>query len=162
MRASYSLPDEQCERLTRSEMQALQMLMAATSISLYAKDDLKRRVDSIPNGKKRMQMSVGGLRSVLDDIIGTITVQQAKHLRNVMTDYELRLVPKLTPITTNIVLSKEEAKFLMDSARAKCYGCVEDNNECKKCRLYKLMETLVPLERYEGLICPYSLAEWEE
>lgn len=162
MRASYQLPDKDCERLNRTEMQAVQMTLATLSTAAYAQDDLKKRLECIPDGVKRFRLALGGLRSVANDIIGTISVQQAKHIRNTMNDMELRLVPKLTPVSVNLIFTKDEAKELMDCAREMCVACTEDADSCRKCRLYKVMETHVPLESYNGLICPYSLAEWEE
>ena len=143
-------------------MQAVQMALAGISALAYAQDDLKRRLECIPSGNQRMKMTVGGVKSVMNDLIGTITQKQALHIYHVMKDMDMRLVPKLTPGSGNFIMSKEEGKELMDCARERCHGCVEDNESCRKCRLYKLMTALVPLEKYEGLICPYSLAEWEE
>ena len=162
MRAAYSLPEEDCERLTRTEMQAMQMGLAALNVLVYCQDDLKNRLDCIPSGKSRMRMLIGSARAIFEDLTGTITKKQAKHILNTMKDMEMRIVPKLTSGTANFVMEKETGKALIDCARAKCHGCVEDGDSCRKCKLYEILTVMVPLEGYSDFICPYALAEWEE
>ena len=163
MRTPYSLPDADCERLKRNEMNGLRMLLAHLSTAAYVQDDLKDRLECIPDGNRRLRMAVGGLRAVCDDVIGTVSKAQAKQIYGTMRDYELRLVPKLTPASVNIMLTKEQGIELMDLAREKCHGCVEDGESCRECRLYKIFEATTPMDDYgDGLLCPYSLAEWEE
>jgi len=51
---------------------------------------------------------------------------------------------------------------LVDMAREKCKGCVEDGNGARQCELYRFLEVTSPMEDYgDGLMCPYALAEWE-
>ena len=138
------------------------MLLAHLSTAAYVQDDLKDRLECIPDGNRRLRMAVGGLRAVCDDVIGTVSKAQAKQIYGTMRDYELRLVPKLTPASVNIMLTKEQGIELMDMAREKCHGCVEDGESCRECRLYKIFEATTPMDDYgDGLLCPYSLAEWE-
>ena len=42
-REPYMLPDNQCTRLIRPEMDAVRMLLAALSAAAYAKEDLQGR-----------------------------------------------------------------------------------------------------------------------
>ena len=162
MRQPYMLPDEDCERLKRSEMTAVRMLLAHLSSAQYAQEDLQDRLQCIPNGRARMRLAVAQLRAVCDDLIGTISKSQAKQIYGTMRDFDVRLVPKLTPMTTNVIMTKEEGKDLIDCAREKCFGCVEDGESCRKCKLYQFLEATTPMEDYgDGLICPYSLAKWE-
>ena len=163
MRTPYSLPEADCERLKRTEMIGMRMLLAHLSSAAYFQEDLKDRLECIPDGNRRLRLAIGGLRAVCDDLIGTITRAQAKQIYGTMKDYDLRLVPKLTPGTVNIILTKEQGKDLMDLARERCTGCVEDGESCRECRLYKILESTTPLDDYgDGLICPYSLAVWKE
>lgn len=163
MREPYMLPEEQCERLKRSEMTAVRMLLAGLSTAGYAKDDLVDRLKCVPDGNRRLRMALGGLKAVCDDLIGTISKSQCRQIYGTMKDFEMRLLPKLTPGSTNIIMTKEEGKELLECARWKCSGCVEDGKSCRKCRLYQLLEATTPMEDYgDELICPYSLAQWEE
>ena len=163
MRTPYMLPDADCERLMRPEMTAVRMLLAALSTAAYAQTDLRARLECVPDGNRRLRMAVGQLRAVCDDVIGTITRQQAKQIYGTMKDFEMRLVPKLTPGSTNIIMTKEEGKDLLDCARWRCQACTEDGESCRSCRLYKILEATTPLDDYGAtLICPYSLAEWED
>ena len=162
MKEQFSLPEDKCERLVRVEMQAVRMMLATLSTAAYAKDDLKKRLECVPYGNERMRMALGGLRSVVNDLIGTISVQQAKQIYGTMKDFDMRLLPKLTPGITNVIMTKEEGMELMDIARWKCHSCAEDGESCRSCRLYKILEATTPMDNYgDGLMCPYALAEWE-
>ena len=163
MREPYMLPDEDCERLNRVEMQAVRMMLAALSTAAYAKDDLKERLECVPDGNKRFRLALGGLRAVCDDVIGTVSRSQCKQIYGTMKDFEMRLLPKMTPGTTNIIMTKDQGKDLLECARWKCHDCVEDGEACRQCKLYKLLEAITPMDSYgDGLICPYALAKWEE
>lgn len=162
MRKPYSLPDSQCERLLRPELIAVRMLLASLSSASYAKEDLQKRLECVPDGNRRLRLALGGLKAVCDDLVGTITSQQAKQLLGTMKDYEMRLVPKLTPLSENILLTKEQGKDLIDCAREMCNVCTRDGHTCRECRLYKLLEATTPLDHYgDDIMCPYSLATWE-
>ena len=163
MRQPYMLPEKDCERLKRTEMIGMRMLLAHLSSATYFQEDLKDRLECIPDGNRRLRLAIGGLRAICDDLIGTITRSQAKQIYGTMKDYDLRLVPKMTPGSVNIILTKEQGKALMDLAREKCTGCVEDGESCRECRLYQILESTTPMDDYgDGLICPYSLAVWKE
>lgn len=161
-RTPYQLPEEDCERLNRFEMQAVRMVLAAASIATYAQGDLKDRLECVPYGNQRMRLAVGGIRALADDIVGTISKAQCRQILGTMKDFEMRLVPKLTPASTNVILTKEQAKELMDCARWQCHDCVNSGEEARGCRLYKLLEATTPADDYgDGMVCPYALAEWQ-
>ena len=105
----------------------------------------------------------GQLRSVLRDLFGTIPEKQRRQIQNAANDMEVRLVPKLTPRKVSLVLEEETAKELVNAAQARCkYECVPDIDGDRNCELCKLLEAVVPLEKYESATCPYWRAEWEE
>ena len=156
------LEDCDCERMKRSEYEAMRGLLAATSYIAHANDDLPNRLQCIPSGKQRMGMLLGSIRAISDDLIGTMTQSQCKQLKNTMEDMEIRMVPKLTAMSQNVILEKEIARGLYDAAMEKCRGCVEDSESCRKCSLYSVLEGTLPLENYDGLICPYSISEWKD
>lgn len=122
MRQPYTLPDADCERLMRSELTAVRMLLAALSTAAYAQEDLQARLESVPYGKQRMRLAVGSLRAICDDVIGTISKSQCKQIYGTMRDFEMRLLPKLTPGSTNIIMTKEQGKELLDCARWACHA----------------------------------------
>lgn len=163
MRQPYMLPEADCERLMRSELTAVRMLLAALSSATYAKEDLDDRLKCVPHGRERFRLALGGLRAVCDDLIGTISRSQCKQIYGTMKDFEMRLLPKLTPGSTNIIMTKEQGKDLLECARWKCHDCVEDGERCRECQLYKVLEATTPLDDYgDGMICPYALANWKE
>lgn len=157
----YSLPESDREPMTRQEMQTMQWFMLALSTLMGMKERFRDRLDQVPNGRARLNMAAGQLRSLYEDLKGTINFKQWKHLNTTAVDNEARLVPKFTPMKLNIVYSKEDATELVDAAQAKCRECVNSNEESRECRLRKLMEVVIPLEKYDGMLCPYSRVKWE-
>ena len=157
------LDEKDCERMTRHEFEAVRCLLGAVTYIAEASKDLQKRLGCIPSGKQRMAMAKGAVNALANDLVGTMTVSQCKQMQNVMNDMEIRMVPKMTPKITNVIMSKENAMVLIDSAKAKCALCAAGGDEIRKCPLYQVLEAIVPLEDYgDGLICPYVLAEWED
>lgn len=159
------LDDKDCVRLTRTEFEAVRYMLGAVNYLAKAKDvliggpSLKR----IPHGDARMRLTLGGLKSIIDDILGTVTVKQCMQLSNTMADMDMRMVPKMTPMTTNVVIEADIAKELINLARVACKDCTKDGVKCLKCALYPEMEAIVPLDDYgDGLMCPYALTDWME
>lgn len=94
---------------------------------------------------------------------GTIPEKQRRQIQNAANDMEVRLVPKLTPRKISLVLEEGIAKELVNAAQARCkYECVPDLDGDRNCELCKLLEAVVPLEKYESTTCPYWRAEWED
>lgn len=160
----YQLPESDCERLTRSEMTAVRWCLAAVNSVAYAQDDLKSRLECIPSGKARWRLMLGSLRSLLNDIIGTVPVSQCKTIKNTMTDMELRMVPKLTPMPQRVSMGVEELSYLVAHAKkdeSLCMTCIRTGDECRSCELYKVLEGISPLNDWgESTICPYNREDW--
>lgn len=157
------LPEEECERMSRAEFNAVRAMLIVVSFCIEAKADLQHRLELIPHGKRRMNMTLGAINAIMNDIIGTVTRAQAQQIRNTMTDMEVKITPKLMPIGQTVLMDLETAKDLTDCAREKCRICAEDGVSCRECKLYKVMEATTPLEDYgNDLLCPYNLADWEE
>ena len=159
----FQLPENECVRLTRMEMTAMNWLYAALSSCLHGQEDLAKRLEIVPDGPQRYAKMVDDLSSIVNDLTGTMPDKQKTKVRNMMHDMELRLVPKMTRRDVAVVLAKEDAMTLLDLAKEnKCVMCMLDSEECRKCDLYKIMEAETPLEEYKGYLCPYNLAEWEK
>ena len=157
------LQDADCERLNRAEFEAVRCLLGAVSYTARAKEDLQKRLECVPGGRQRMNMVLGGLKSIADDIVGTMPVGQCRQIRNTMNDMEMRMVPKMTGMSRNVILEADNAKALIDTAMERCKGCVEDEVSCRQCGLYKVLESFLPLNDYDnGLLCPYAVSEWAE
>lgn len=163
MKEAYSLPENERERVTRTEMHTLQWLLNALSSMCYAEDDLKSRLECVPNGRQRLKLNIGQLRSLLRDLFGTIPERQRRQIQNAANDMEVRLVPKMTPRKISLVLEEETAKELVNAAQAKCkYDCVPDLDGDRNCELCKILEAVIPLEKYDSATCPYWHAKWED
>lgn len=163
MKEAYQLPENERERVTRTEMHTLQWLLNALSSLCYAEDDLKSRLECVPNGRQRLKLNIGQLRSLLRDLFGTIPERQRRQIQNSAQDMEVRLVPKMTPRKISLVLEEETAKELVNAAQAKCrYDCVPDLDGDRSCELCKILEAVIPLEKYDSASCPYWHAEWED
>ena len=156
------LSDEDAQRLNRGEYEAVRCLLGAVNYAAHANDDLQKRMMIIPGGQQRMADVLQALRDLTDDVIGTVPSGQCRQLRNTMNDMEIRMVPKYASMCGNVILEKELARGLFDAAMEKYRGCVEDARECRKCGLYTLLESTLPLDNYDSLICPYSISEWKD
>jgi len=155
--------EKDCERLTRSEFEAMRCLIGAACYISNASADLQKRLQSIPGGKQRMAMAKGAVDAIANDIIGTMTVAQCRQMQNVMKDMEMRMVPKMTPMPTNVIMTAKDAKVLVDSAKTRCHMCTACGEDVRACDLYKTLEAIIPLEDYgDGYVCPYAMAEWED
>ncbi len=159
----YWLDEKDCERLTRSEFNALRSMLTVVSFFAEAKKDLDKRLECVPYGRQRMNLAFGAMKALMDDVIGTITKAQAQQLQNTINDMEVRITPKVMPMGQTVIMDLNIAKDLTDCAKEKCIGCTEDGESCRKCKLYQIMEATTPLEDYgDGMLCPYNLATWEE
>ena len=162
-REPFELPDSECERATRDEMSAIRMLLIMASNLAYAKDDLKKRLGIVPDGEERLSSVLEEATSLFQDVLGTISDKQRRKLRNDANDYDVKLTPKFSADKTLMALSKQELTTLINCARERCKFCTLDGNECKKCELYQMLLTIVPLNDYGiGIMCPYVFQEWEE
>ena len=161
MREAFILPDRECERATRREMDVCKLLSVLTSEVMYGQKDLQKRLAIIPDGESRMAEALENIKSIYQDIIGTINTRQAKQLMNASNDLKFQLIPKLSPDLAKFQLNKEEFRELIDCAREKCKFCTEDGENCTKCKLYGIMIERIPLEEYgDGIVCPYAYTEW--
>lgn len=158
----YQLPDDKCERMNRTEMNAVKWCLAALNSVAYAKDDLAKRLEMIPNGKRRWGLMLGQLRSLVNDLVGTIPVKQCLTIKNTMNDMELRMVPKMTPIGDRVSMSVKDLAYIVREAKKDvCVGCTYTGDECRKCELYRILESIAPLEDWgSSLMCPYSKEDW--
>lgn len=148
--------------VTRNEKIAILFLMNTVSAMMDSRDDLKDRVSRIDGGAELMDTMVNSAEKLLTEIRRTIPTEQRMNINNVSKDMEMRMVPKMTPSKTTVLMQKEDFRQLVDAAQIKCRECTDDSEECKACRLFKLLKNVVPLERYDGtFLCPYNMAGWE-
>lgn len=148
--------------ITRNEKVAMMFLMNATSAIQDSVDDLKKRLEKIEDGEQMMKDLAELSVKVLTEIRRTIPEDQRASLNNVSKDMEMRLVPKMTPSKTTVVVQKEDFRQLVDAAQVKCRECTDDSDQSMKCGLCKLLKVVVPLETYDGtFLCPYNMAGWE-
>lgn len=158
---AFSLPESERKRLTRSEMSSMMWVYNVISAAGYAWDDLRARFNLVPDGEKRFQDALNALTSIIADLNGTIPEQQKLRILRTMKDMEVRMTPKATPFRTEVLMTKEQGKTLVDYAQNECNGCIRDGEECRKCKLYSVLEAIVPLDDYgPGFLCPYSRSEW--
>lgn len=148
-------------RLRRNEKMAMLCLMYAVTILEDLKDDMPERMKMVRNGEERLRVLTSGADELLNDLRVTVPMNQRIGIHNTAMDYEIRLTPKLTPSETNVVMTKEEFRNLVDFAREHCANCVEDNDECTDCELYQVLTSVLPLDGYDDSnLCPYNLARW--
>lgn len=158
----FAIPSRADARdLSRREKMSITFLMNATSSLADAKDELNGRLDMIDGGHELMDRLVEDSQKLLTEVRKTIPERQRTHLANTANDFEMRLVPKMTPAKTSVVMQKEEFRELVNAAQVKCRECLDDGQECKQCKLYQLLTVVLPMDEHEdGMLCPYNMAEW--
>lgn len=148
-------------RLTRNERIAMLWFANADTTMEELQTSLAKRLDMIKAGPERLKVLAEETDKLLNEIRLTIPIEQRLSLQNTGSDYEVRLTPKATPQVTSVVMMKEEFKQLVDIAREKCHDCIENDESCAKCQLYKLLTSILPLDDYhDSLLCPYNLGQW--
>ena len=148
--------------VTRQEKMSILFLMNTVSAMMDSRDELKDRVSRIEGGPEMMDTMCETAEKLLTEIRMTIPTAQRHNINNISKDMEMRMKPKSTPSETMVLMQKEEFRALVDAAQEKCQMCVDDIDECRKCKLFQLLKVVLPLERYDvGNICPYNMAGWE-
>ena len=148
-------------RLTRSEKMSMILLSYAATVLSDLRSELSDRLEIVENGSERMKELAVKSEELLNEIRRTVPMNQRMQLHNTASDFEMRLTPKATPTTTNVVMQKEEFRELVDYARATCKECTLDDNECERCGLFQLLTVVLPMDEYHGqLLCPYNLGKW--
>lgn len=148
--------------VTRQEKMSILFLMNTVSAMMDSQDELKDRVSRIDGGPELMDAMVGSSEKLLTEIRRTIPEDQRMSINNISKDMEMRMVPKMTPSKTTVLVQKEDFRQLVDSAQVKCRECTDDSEQCRACGLFKLLKVVVPLDNYDGtFLCPYNMAGWE-
>ena len=149
--------------VTRAEKMSILFLMNTVSAMLDSRDDLKDRVGRIDGGGELMNTMTESAEKLLTEIRRTIPEDQRASINNISKDMEMRLVPKMTPSKTSVIMPKEDLKSLVDAAQIQCRECVLDGYECRTCDLFRLLKRIVPLDKHgDTMLCPYNMAGWEE
>ncbi len=148
--------------VTRQEKMSILFLMNTVSAMMDSRDELKDRVSRIDGGAELMDTMVDSSEKLLTEIRRTIPEDQRVSINNISKDMEMRMVPKMTPTKTTVMVQKEEFRQLVDAAQVKCRDCAEDNVQCRECGLFRLLKVVLPLDSYDGtFLCPYNMAGWE-
>ena len=148
--------------VTRQEKLSILFLMNTVSSMMDSRDELKDRISRIDGGRELMETMVNSSEMLLTELRRTIPEDQRVSINNISKDMEMRMVPKMTPSKTTVLVTKEDFRQLVDAAQVKCRECTDDSEQCKACGLFKLLKNVVPLERYDGtFLCPYNMAGWE-
>lgn len=148
-------------RLTRQEKLGMITLAYVATVLEDMQTEMQDRFSMIPGGNERLHNVAEETDKLLNEIRLTIPIEQRLNLQNTANEFEVRITPKATPSKTSVVMQKDEFKEIIDIARSKCIDCMESNTDCEKCRLFKLLTVILPLEDYNsGMLCPYNMGEW--
>lgn len=162
-RTPYSLPQEERERLYRSEMNAVIYFKCALAAAGYCWTDLAKRLDCIPRGRQRFKSAMGAFNAVIEDVLGTVPPESEKRLNNITRDFKIVLAPQPMSEPKKLILDMEDANTVIDKALKNCGDCYKSDDEARRtCRFYKVMETYCPLDDYgNGMICQYGKSDIE-
>lgn len=148
-------------RLRRNEKMSMLHLMYAVTILEDLNEEIPDRLNMVNDGRGRLSRIAGFANALLNDLRVTVPEDQRIGIQNTAEDYEIRLAPKASPATNNVIMTKDEFKSLVDFARTKCIDCIDNDEECEKCQLYRLLTSILPLDEYHGTnLCPYNLGQW--
>lgn len=152
---------EDAVRLTRGEKMGMIALAHAATTLEDLQTEIPERIAMVDGAMERLKGISRETDTLLNDLRETVPENQRMHLQNTAMDYEMRLAPKAQPGTTNVIMEKEEFRELVECARLKCRECTDDDEECEKCGLYRLLTSILPMDDYHnGMLCPYNLAGW--
>ena len=149
-------------RFVRAEMDIMRRFAAFISELLYVKDDLQRRLEMVENGKQRLDTIIDDSAKLVKDLLDTASYNQKKQFANSINDYKIDLTPKLKPGSTSVLMTRDQAKALVNLAQEKCKTCVDTPEEAKKCPVFKVLEVTALPDTYDSMLCPYSRAEWAD
>ena len=147
-------------RLTRSEKTAMLWFANAVATLEELQTSIADRLKMIPGGTELLNELAVKSDELLNEVRKTIPMNQRTSLQNTVCDYEVRMAPKLSSFTKNVIMTGDEFKALVDIARTKCRECTEDDHSNSKCELFQLLTSILPLDDYSGLLCPYNMGEW--
>jgi hypothetical protein len=148
-------------RMTRNDKMAMILLAHSASVLEDLEQDIGDRLDMIENGRERMHNVAVETDNLLHEVRLTIPIEQRRNLQNTCMDYEMRTAPKAQPSVTNVLMTKDEFKTLVDYARATCHDCTMDDEECQECSLFKILCATLPLDDYHHqYLCPYNMGKW--
>lgn len=162
-RGQFEIPSrEDAWLVTRGEKLSILFLMNTVSAMMDSREELKDRISRIDGGQEMMNAMCDTSERLLTEIRRTIPTDQRHNINNVSKDMEMRMVPKATPSKTTVLIQKEEFRTLVDAAQVKCSDCTDDNVECRKCKLFRLLTVILPMDRYDdSFLCPYNARDWE-
>lgn len=148
------------KRLLRSEKAALIILICLEVLTDDCDEDLSRRIEDKAQWKADVKQVKEGLARLVDNALKTLNMDQMVNLKKISKDYELRLYPKLTPTSGNIVVDKETLRTLIDASQEKCVDCFKSEAESRSCKLQRLLSVLIPMESYDTNLCAFNNREW--
>ena len=163
-REPYTLPEEDRERMTRDEMNALIYFKCALASAGYAWQKMQRKLGYVPAGLQRFKMFMGGMNSLIEDIGGTMPKQSQKRMDGIVNDFKIALIPQAATEPKRLVMDSLDGATLMEAAMHYCeHECVMTDEEAKRnCKLYKIFETYMPLNHYgDGGMCEYGKKDFE-
>lgn len=152
-------------RLHKEEMDSIKMIIATFSEWHKALGYLKKNLEMIPDGVERMNRVCNDMQEMYEDILGTVTKDQLKHIMSIIHDCEIVIRNKSVTNCTgnNVRMTIDEAKALVQAARfgGYCTECFMESPECETCALFNVLSAVIPLDDYSGVLCPYNTAKWE-
>ena len=149
-------------RVNRGEMQSLRWLMFAFSSILSSQTELVDRLKMLPDGEDRLGKVEQGLESLMKEMMLTLPDNQRKMVKNTLDDMEFRMVPNMTPKNNRVVMDVYDLAYIVEAAKKDiCMTCIYAGDECKQCKLYRILEGISPQKEWgDSTLCPYNREDW--
>ena len=141
------------------EVHAIEFLAGLDAQLNANEQNLKERLQSIPNGWRNYRLALKMTENVIDAVYDTLPEKTIRHMARLCAVGEVIIRPKpaLTKGAYSQVVDNEDLRFLINRAMEGCCAiCLKNPAESKGCAMRKVLMRIAPPEtlRKDG-ICDY-------
>ena len=141
------------------EVHAIEFLAGLDAQICANEQNLKERLQSIPNGWRDYRLALKTMERVIDAVYATLPEKTIRHMARLCAVGEVVIRPKpaLTKGAYCQVVDNEDLKFLINRAMEGCCAiCLKEPAEVRGCPMRKVMMRIAPPDalRRDG-ICDY-------
>lgn len=141
------------------EVHAIEFLAGLDAQICANEQNLKARLQAIPNGWRDYRLALKTMERVIDAVYATLPEKTIRHMARLCAVGEVVIRPKpaLTKGAYSQVVDNEDLKFLINRAMEGCCAiCLKEPAEVRGCQMRKTLMRIAPPDtlRRDG-ICDY-------